>query len=481
MFAGLKRRARSRLAALWRDTRGVTAVFVAIGLIPLVGATGLAVDSSLGYLMRSRVSKALDTAGLAAGRVALNDDAEAVARAFFDANVGAAGSGVTITDFDFTLDPTQQFVTLTVSASAPTMFMRVFGQDTMQVNARTVIQRLTTGMELALVLDNTGSMVGAPFNAMQRAAADLVDIIYGDQTEVDNIWISLVPYVATVNIGNHRKSWLYSDDRVNDPLNTDFFPDTWKGCVMARPEHDADDAPPSVMKFSSFFYPSTKGVDANDNAWPPLKSNAQHFNDATGPNLSCGSSITPLTSSRATIDAGIAAMASWARGGTTGNLGLAWGWRTISPRWRGLWGGETPAGHPLDYDAPLTQKVVVFLTDGQNTMHRKSGIAARSDFSAYGRIDNPGTSKVAGLNTNSTDVGRSKLDSRMTGTCTAMKAQGITIFTIIFGSTPNTTTQTLFRNCASNVGNYYYAPTNAQMSQAFKAIAGELANLRIVE
>ena len=49
-------------------------------------------------------------------------------------------------------------------------------------------------------------------------------------------------------------------------------------------------------------------------------------------------------------------MKPWRRGGTTGNLGLVWGWRTISPNWRGPWGD---ADLPLDYKHRLMEKVVV--------------------------------------------------------------------------------------------------------------------------
>ena len=62
-------------------------------------------------------------------------------------------------------------------------------------------------------------------------------------------------------------------------------------------------------------------------------------------------------------------MEPWRRGGTTGNLGLAWGWRTISPRWRGLWGGDTPTDMPLDYGTAYMDKVVVILTDGNNEFY----------------------------------------------------------------------------------------------------------------
>jgi hypothetical protein len=59
-------------------------------------------------------------------------------------------------------------------------------------------------------------------------------------------------------------------------------------------------------------------------------------------------------------------MAPWHRGGTMANLGLAWGWRVLSPRWRGLWDGDLADEMPLDYDEPNMEKVVILLTDGNN-------------------------------------------------------------------------------------------------------------------
>ena len=471
------------MARLGRDTAGATAIFVAIGLIPLIGSIGLAVDASLGYMLKSRITKSLDTAGLAAGRVALDDDAAEVARMYFDANFGANPS-VTITDFSFDLDDTRQFVTLTANATAPTFFMRIFGQDSVNVAARTVIQRATTGMELALVLDNTGSMNGAPFNAMQQAAYDLIDIIYGNDTEIDNLWVSLVPFTATVNIGSGRTGWLKSGDRVLTNIAS-YSTAGWKGCVMAQASpHDADDTPLSSLKLDSYFYASTTRTE--DNKWPTIKPDRTYGGDVNaprGPNLGCGPAITPLTSSRATIDTAIGNMGAWGRGGTTGNLGLSWGWRTLSPRWRGVWGGATPAALPLDYDTDLMEKVVVILTDGNNQFHDQdtaSGTPA-SDFTAYGRIEAMG---VTGSDSQKRAAGRVILDNRMAGTCAAMKAQGekgITIYTIIFGGTPDAAAQTLFRNCATLPGMYYYAPNNATLAAAFKAIGGQLASLRIIE
>lgn len=480
-------RLRASLGRLLADRRGVAAIFLAIALVPLVGAVGLAVDSSLGYLLRTRLTKSLDAAALASGRVALDANAAAVARDYFDANFGIGGEAV-VTDFAFHLDETKRFVTVTARAEAPTYFMRVLGRDSIEVVATTEVERQTGGMELALVLDNTGSMAGTKFQAMRKAALTLVDIVYGDKEEIDNVWVSLTPYVATVNVGPSHSDWLDTSDRVfTDPGA--FGTEGWKGCVMAQAAPwDGDDTPPSTRKLSSYLYPRT----ATDNAWPPIRDSSAHDNaTAAGPNLACPTAITPLTKSRATITAGLNAMKAWRRGGTTSNLGLSWGWRTISPRWRGFWGDPDL---PLDYsgdEEDYIDKVVVVLTDGENVFfdlpHTKDGkgrvtspgdTSTPSDFTAYGRINAPAP---VGLAKSNASAGAAILNSRMASTCTAMKAEGIRIYSIIFGDAPKTGTRKLFEACASSPAMYYYAPGDAELARAFTSIGGQLANLRIVQ
>ena len=55
----------------------------------------------------------------------------------------------------------------------------------------------------------------------------------------------------------------------------------------------------------------------------------------------------------------------------------------------------------------------------------------------------------------------------MTAICTAMKAEKIKIYTIIFGGAPNATTQALYQDCATIPSMYYYAPNNDALADAF--------------
>lgn len=457
---------RSSGARLLRDTRGATAVFMAVGLIPLIGSVGLAVDSSTGYLLKGRLSKSLDAAGLAAGRVALNEEAPDVARKYFDANFGTS-QRVSVDNFHFELDSTRKFVTLTAEASTPTTFMQIFGQKKMTVAARTVIYRQSRGLELALVLDNTGSMNGpkgdnAPFNAMVKAANDLVDILYGDKDVIDNLWVSVVPFVTAVNIGNTRTGWLKSDD--NAIVNKDAWGKTppgkpigWKGCVMARGDAttDTDDTSPLVAPFTSLLY--TSGAKA------------EHVQ--SDKNYTCGAQLLSLTASRTTVKAALSNM-KIEPSGTASNQGLVWGWRTISPKWRGLWGGATPAQLPLDYYTDNMDKVVVILTDGANNFIDSGA------YTAYGTLEDLGFSDKS--------QGRDLLDTRTKMACESLKKgsgkseEKVIVYSIIFGIEADTKAKDIFKKCATTQ-KYFYAPSNEELANVFRAIGGELSNLRIAE
>ena len=63
-----------------------------------------------------------------------------------------------------------------------------------------------------------------------------------------------------------------------------------------------------------------------------------------------------------------------------------------------------------------------------------------------------------------------------------MKAEGIIIFTVTFGVS-NKNTQDLFRNCATEPGNYFNTTSSSktELYDAFSTIGQRLSNLRVVE
>ena len=53
---------------LVKDQRGAVMAIVGLAIIPLFAMIGLAVDTGRGYMLKSKLSYAIDAAGLAGGR-----------------------------------------------------------------------------------------------------------------------------------------------------------------------------------------------------------------------------------------------------------------------------------------------------------------------------------------------------------------------------------------------------------------------------
>ena len=127
---------------------------------------------------------------------------------FFEANfpTGYMGSELAPGHPIVTFNDEENTITIEATATIPTRFMGVAGVHEMSVSSRTVIQRELQGMELVLVMDNTGSMRGnGGMAAMKPAAEELIEILYGDRDEVENFYVGLVPFAATVNIGSRSR------------------------------------------------------------------------------------------------------------------------------------------------------------------------------------------------------------------------------------------------------------------------------------
>jgi Flp pilus assembly protein TadG len=441
-----------------RDARGNAMFLGAAMLMVIVAGVGSAVDASRAYIVRNRLSNALDAAGLAAGSVASSANVQQVAQKYFDINFPATYMGVESTNLTATLNADRTLVTLDASTTVPSSIMQVFGFSGIDLTVHSEITRESRGMELVLVMDNTGSMNdNGKLTTMKQAATDLINILYGDKDEMDNFWVGLVPYSQTVNIGSGRQAWL---DGV-DFATKNYGPDPWAGCVDARPyPGDTRDDPPALNPFKSYFWPDHNTYNNWINNFGGYYSG---LGPEKGPNKYCPQPILPLTKNKSTILNAIAGME--ARGNTHSNFGLVWGWRVLSPRWRTLWGSDDNNTLPLDYNTPLMEKVVIVLTDGVNTH-------SNSSHTAYGYLSD------GVLGTTSSSGAVTVLNNRMAEICNNMKANDVIVYTITF-QLSSTGTQMLFRNCASTPDFYYNSPTNAQLTAAFHQIADSLANLRV--
>jgi len=223
------------------DVRGMSGIMLTMSIIPTIGVIGIATDVSRTYIVKTRLSTALDAAALAGGKNLFAADREAQIKKYFDANFPAGFMGSSVTgpfevDADgnnlppgYVYDEDENTLRLTADAVVPTIFMSVFNFDEMNAGSDTEVTRETALLDVVLSIDLSGSMLRridgtvTPNNSesriehAKRAAIDLVDILYGDVAENPLLNIGLVPWSGKVNVTQYDSEYGYSSPGVSLP------------------------------------------------------------------------------------------------------------------------------------------------------------------------------------------------------------------------------------------------------------------------
>lgn len=477
------------LVECFRSEDGGIAPAMGVMMLMLIGCTGVAIDTGRAMVVKSRLVSALDAAGLAVGARTSTTDYTADADKFVKANFKTNYAGANIVDKSVTatLSSDKSTISLSASAKMPTIFMKLFTSDYVVVTATAEVTRASTGLELVLVLDNTGSMGQSnSMPSLKTGATSLVEGLFADDPK--DVYIGLVPFSQAVSIG---PSLTTSSAFVSPLLWTDVtsvvrdgYPTYYTGCLEERRNgYDQTDDPPVVATpatlFKSYYSPDTQSSwyvpsDAQVNDWITtnwlgLKSYNVFYtgyfnNEQQGPAAYCPQPMTPLTNTKSKILAGINAMT--AQGSTFINVGAAWGWRMLSPRWRGFWGGDMLSNKlPLDYNSKNMSKVAVIMTDGENSFTPKY-------YTAYGYLsDNR-------LGTTDRATAEGTLNTKLTAICNSMKTNGIMVITIAYDN-PNDATKSMLQTCATNTSLYFDAGSTAELIEKFDRIRGALSKLRV--
>jgi Flp pilus assembly protein TadG len=492
---------------LARNTRGNVAILFGLAIIPIVLGVGVAVDYGRALLVRERMTSAADTAALAIGSWTGLTDAELKTKAqqYFNANYPANSLGTAgALNVKFQGDD----ILVSVSGTVPTTFMRLANIDSVDVGASAVITKKERNIELALVLDTTGSMAySGKMDALQSAAKKMVQDMFNGHDTSDTLKIAVVPFAAAVNVGTDKEdeNWIdksaksevaYEDFKkgvkVLDLIN-DMKGESWSGCVREREgdDYELTDTPPDSATPASLFapyfapdepdsysYSNSYISDGNcgESAWWKRTDDtcqrytgkykgASNYSSSKGPDSNCPpAAITPLTNIQGQVISAIETLTP--KGSTVIPAGLLWGWRVLSP-------GE-PYTEGAAYNDEKLVKAIVLLTDGQNDVGGGGNGHNKSFYNAFGYAAEGHLGSTSGYNAEST------LNTKMAEVCNAIKAQGIRIYTIGF-QVYDSTTQNLLKNCATEPDMYYNSPSNSQLASIFKDIAQGLSDLRIAE
>lgn len=211
--------------AMLRDQSGNVAMMWALMGTVLIGLIGLTVDFTRAQAIRNAMQNAADGAALVAERSSnLNmSQRTAAARAFFDAEVGGM-----ITNANFTV---QQLADgghhVEASAPMPMSLARIVNRNDWMIRVEAEAQAdASPPIEVALVLDNTGSMAN-DMAALRSAASDLADDLLS--LDGDSVRVALVPFVAQVNIGNEQSHMAWMDQVGDAPYNGELLEDRMLG------------------------------------------------------------------------------------------------------------------------------------------------------------------------------------------------------------------------------------------------------------
>lgn len=456
---------RRHLARFRDDSSGSIAILYGVSALMVLGFMALAVDGARAHLLRSQLHYAVDSAAIAIGKeMKFLDDDEllALAESYVTMNVSPRLLGLegdfqagdlTVQVLPGATDDLKEIRATAVMRT--TMLGIVDGDSTVTLERAAVVRREIKGLELALALDVTGSMDWdsgtegvSRIEALKAATTDLLDIIYEENATHPRVWISVVPFTRSVQ-AQTDVSWVQQDTMDppkpysghNERYKWKPEPDFAGGdsfCYGKRGTQSLaeGDTPPSSegTKFPSWYEYDYDYRGYWDNKY-------QYWVKAWGgyrcPDVA--HDILPLTNVRAEIQAHIDGLVPF--GGTATDRGAVWGWRSISERWRGYW-ATTDSTRPFDNDAPLNNKVLVLMTDGQNS---------------YQSTSDPALARI----------------------CANAKANGITIVSINFAMPSSL--YDLYRNCASAPHLFFPAATGDQLRSTFHAIALQLSVLRLVQ
>jgi Flp pilus assembly protein TadG len=467
-----------------KSNYGGTVILMAVILPLVVIMMAALVDLGRLYAVKSKAQNASDAALLGAVATLSSSQLSEEVTRLFNANYPANYMGSTVSTINSTQISSGVYEAV-YTVTIPTTVTGIFSDNILTLQMLSQVTRgfdetINNRLELAMVLDNTGSMAGAKIAALKSASQDLSNILFGSAQTLNNLRISVVPYDVVVNIGTNRREWIQQTsqpkydamitqwgrgggfNRFTDHLCgpypyqhcwgdywTSCTPGCWNncnpetgncnlscwncngfvpqfvpaGCTTRYTESctangliDASDEPPTAGDQWKFRMPYENRLNENGgsiyNAWV--------------------NNLAPMlfaSNVKAEVDASFNAMQ--VSGATRINVGLMWGWFAISQKWQGLWDPAKPTS-PQN-PAPNLQKAVMLMTDGKNIL--------------------------------------SGDDARTASLCTAIKAQGIIIYTVGFGTDVN---ETLLRNCSTNPQYYWFAPDEEDLRRVFQAIADDL-------
>jgi Flp pilus assembly protein TadG len=182
------------MSRLWSDARGNIAIAFGVVVMLLTVAMGGAIDIVQMMRIHSSIQSGVDAAAIAAARYAGTDATDRKNRAdsIYLANVGEL-PGTTIG----TLTSSGSTWTYTATYPSPTMFLKIAGINSVTLEAAASATASNDTLDVALVLDNSGSMADSNRIVELKKA---VKLFLGNFPSGADVQVALIPFDSQVKV-----------------------------------------------------------------------------------------------------------------------------------------------------------------------------------------------------------------------------------------------------------------------------------------
>ena len=487
----MKRKIEQALRRFGRDRRGNYGMMMAIVAPMLLVGAGFGINVAQISNARSNLLAALDAAVTSTARditvgVIEEKDADSAIESFLLANgqrTFARDGGITLDNV--VVDTFRKTVMAEASVVVDVAFPLFGAANQQTIHTVSKARYSDRKIEVAMMLDVTGSMAATKektekkngktvvtkpatdkIGDLQAAATIAVEaLLDGNKHSPDRIRVAIVPYAASVNVGEALARSVVFQENGNGPVP----PQNWKRpsnltnyCATERKMQDgapdfSDDAP-GKMRTNVVTVRSGRNTTTTSYDYPAL------VNRSDDRDVNCPSaSVIPLTTDEQKLKDEIAAFE--AKGSTAGGIATQWTYYMLSRNWRDaisnakLDGADAKLGDgPADPNPEKLAKIAILMTDGEYNL------------------------AFAGSGSNKTTNARNNAETL----CTNMKRDGIEIFTIGFAlpSNEGAAARTILKDCASRdtplTKHFYDAADGDELKKAFQDIVRNIERLALI-
>lgn len=338
-----------------KDDNGTILVLSIYFFLLIVMFAGIGVDMIMFERDRSRLQSTSDRASLAAADLDQTLDPEAVVEDYF------AKEGLSDYLISVNVDEGLNYRTVSVVASSDvqTNFMHMTGVESLTAVAGSTAEERIDGVEISMVLDVSGSMGGNNrLVNLKVAARDFIDNMYENSAE-GKTSISIVPYATQVSAPQYLFDELIVSNEHNYSRCITFTSDDFNTASI-----DIN----SEMKRAMHFDPWSSSSSTDGRSTDPMKLVQYPVceNDPAREMMVLQDDTSALKSFISDFEAG---------GNTSIDVGMKWGAALLDPSMKpvieNLVGdhvvSENFIERPETYASGESLKIIVLMTDGQNT------------------------------------------------------------------------------------------------------------------